>query len=107
VEPVGNVTVESVINSLSDGIYICDLERQITYWSESAIRITGWRQDDVVGKHCFDNVLCHIDKDGHKLCGNEHCPLHRAMVTGKSSMESQLIICSENGWTKNTYESYS
>lgn len=90
-EPVGNVTVEAVINSLSDGVYVCDLERMITYWSESATRITGWHQNDVVGKHCFDNVLCHIDKDGHQLCTNEFCPLHRAMVTGKLSRVSQLV----------------
>jgi len=70
------VNYKSVINSLSDGVYICDTERRITYWSESAVRITGWSQADVVGKHCFDNVLCHIDKDGHRLCENEFCPLH-------------------------------
>ena len=85
------VNYKSVIDSLSDGVYICDTERRITYWSESAVRITGWSQADVVGKHCFDNVLCHIDKDGHQLCENEFCPLHRAIVTGKLSRVSQLI----------------
>jgi len=83
--------IEDVIDSLCDGVYICDLERKITYWSRSAVRITGWRQDDVVGKHCSDNILCHIDKDGHQLCGKEFCPLHRAMVTGKLSRVSQLV----------------
>jgi serine phosphatase RsbU (regulator of sigma subunit) len=38
-----------------------------------------------MGKRCSDDVLAHVDKDGHRLCGREHCPLHRAMVTGKSS----------------------
>jgi PAS domain S-box-containing protein len=85
------VAIESVINSLSDGVYVCDLERRITYWSESAARITGWDQADVVGKHCFDNILCHVDKDGHELCGKEFCPLHRAIVTGKLSKVSQLV----------------
>jgi len=86
-----NLMIEDVIDSLCDGVYICDLERKITYWSKSAVRITGWSQDDVIGKHCFDNILCHIDKDGHQLCENEFCPLHRAMVTGKLSKVSQLV----------------
>ena len=90
-ESLGNVTIESVINSLNDGVYVCDLDRRITYWSESATRITGWRQEDVVGKHCSDNILCHIDKNGHHLCGKEFCPLHRSMVTDKFSKVSQLI----------------
>jgi sigma-B regulation protein RsbU (phosphoserine phosphatase) len=90
-EPAAKITVESLINSLSDGIYVCDLDRQIIYWSQAAVRITGWRAEDVVGKHCFDDILCHIDKDGHRLCGSEFCPLHRAMVTGKTSKVSQLV----------------
>ena len=90
-ESLAKVTVEAVINSLCDGVYVCDLERRITYWSKSAARITGWREEDVVGRQCLDNVLCHIDKDGRQLCGEEYCPLHRAMVTGKVSQVSQLV----------------
>ena len=90
-ESPANMTVEAIVNSLCDGIYVCDLERRITYWSRSAARITGWREEDVVGRQCFDNVLCHIDKDGRQLCDSEHCPLHRAMVTDKISEVSQLV----------------
>ncbi len=39
----------------------------------------------MVGRHCFDSLLSHVDKDGHELCGNEYCPLHRSIVTGASS----------------------
>ena len=90
-ELLGNVKIESIINSLNDGVYVCNLDRQIIYWSESAARITGWQQEDVVGKSCSDDILCHIDKNGHHLCGKEFCPLHRAMVTGKFSKVSQLV----------------
>jgi PAS domain S-box-containing protein len=86
-----HILAENVIDSLSDGLYICDRERKIIYWSKAAERITGWRSADVVGKHCFDDILCHIDKDGHHLCENEFCPLHRAIVTGKESLVSQLV----------------
>ena len=74
-----------ILDSLSDGVYVCDPDRRIVYWSKSAEKITGWRAEDVVGRRCLDNVLCHEDKDGHLLCGEEYCPLHRAMVTGASS----------------------
>jgi phosphoserine phosphatase RsbU/P len=74
-----------ILDSLGDGVYVCDRERRIVYWSKSAERITGWRSEDVLGKRCLDNVLCHEDKDGRRLCGEEHCPLHRSMVTGTSS----------------------
>jgi PAS domain S-box-containing protein len=74
-----------ILDSLSDGVYVCDRDRRIVYWSKSAEQITGWRADDVIGRRCLDNVLCHEDKDGRRLCGEEHCPLHRSMITGSSS----------------------
>ncbi|MCC6142794.1 MAG: SpoIIE family protein phosphatase [Candidatus Hydrogenedentes bacterium] len=74
-----------ILDSLNDGVYVTDLDRRILYWSRAAERITGWKQADVIGKQCSDNVLCHVDKDGHRLCGKEYCPLHRCIVTGNGS----------------------
>jgi PAS domain S-box-containing protein len=80
-----------ILDSLGDGVYVTDLERKITYWNKAAERITGWGPTDIVGCHCFDDILCHIDKDGHQLCGKEHCPLHRSIVTGVGS-ECPLVF---------------
>ncbi|UCD76203.1 MAG: SpoIIE family protein phosphatase [Phycisphaerales bacterium] len=88
---ISAVGVKDIIDSLSEGVYVCDLDRTITYWSRSAQRITGWEEADVVGRQCFDSVLCHIDKDGHQLCGEEYCPLHRAMITGTGTTGSLLV----------------
>lgn len=90
-EDPAHVDIRAIIDSLSDGVYVCDLDRRITYWSKSAERITGWTAEDVVGRHCFDNVLCHIDKDDHQLCGEEYCPLHRSIITGTGSNGSLLV----------------
>lgn len=79
------IGAEIILDSLGDGVYVTDTERKILYWNQSAERITGWRSEDIVGSRCFDNILAHVDKDGHPLCGEEHCPLHRSMVTGLGS----------------------
>jgi PAS domain S-box-containing protein len=92
-----DIDILAIVDSLSDGLYVCDLERRITYWSKSAERITGWTADDVIGLQCFDNVLCHIDKDGHPLCGQEYCPLHRSMITGTGSNGSLLVFAQSKG----------
>ena len=55
-------------------------------------RITGWESADVVGRRCLDGVLCHIDNNGHQLCGEEFCPLHRAMVTGTQSTVGIIVF---------------
>jgi len=87
------LTASSIIlDSLSDGVYVCDRDRRIVFWSKAAERITGWQASDVVGRRCLDDVLCHVDKDGHRLCGEEFCPLHRAMVTGATNTVGIIVF---------------
>ena len=76
------ISPEHILDAMSDGVYVCDRDRKIVYWSRKAETITGWRSEDVMGHSCNDNILNHIDKDGRPLCGEESCPLHRTMVTG-------------------------
>ena len=83
---------EVILDSLSDGVYVCDRDRRIVYWSTSAQRITGWQPADVVGRLCLEDVLCHEDRDGHRLCGEEHCPLHRSMVTGVTTTVPVIVF---------------
>src|SRR5579859_6066196 len=87
-----DLPIAEVLNSLPDGVYVTDTHRRILFWNQAAERITGWRKEDVVGKYCSDNVLAHLDKDGHPLCGCDLCPLHRSMVTGQPSTESMVIF---------------
>jgi phosphoserine phosphatase RsbU/P len=89
--PAGLATPE-LLHSLADGVYITDLNRRILFWNRAAERITGWLAAEVTGKSCFDDILAHVDKDGHALCGQEYCPLHRSIVTGQASTESVLVF---------------
>ncbi len=87
-----DVTSEVVLDSINDGLYVTDTNRKIVYWGKAAERITGWSAAEVVGKHCHDDVLCHIDKDGHQLCGEEYCPLHRSILTGQGSVVPIVVF---------------
>jgi PAS domain S-box-containing protein len=81
-----------ILDSLADGAYITDTERRILFWNRAAERITGWKAEEVVGHRCQDNILSHVDKDGHPLCGNETCPLRRSIITGQPSALPLLIF---------------
>lgn len=87
-----DLTSELVLDSLNEGVYVTDLDRTILYWGKAAERITGWPASEVIGRKCKDDVLCHVDKDGHRLCGEEYCPLHRSMVTGQSSKVPIIVF---------------
>jgi len=79
------VSPEAILGAMNVGVYVCDRDRRIVYWSKRAEAITGWRSEEVIGHACRDNILNHIDKDGRPLCGEESCPLHRTMVTGEEA----------------------
>lgn len=81
-----------VLESLADGLYITDPERRIVYWNAAATRITGWRPEEVLGRRCLEGLLCHVDKDGRRLCGRESCPLYRSIITGTESPSEILVF---------------
>jgi len=81
----------SALDYLNVAVYITDLDRRILLWNRKAEQITGYRADEVIGKACHETVLNHTDKDGHRLCDTEFCPLFRSMQVGKESKEPILV----------------
>ena len=76
---------ENILDSIGDGVYVTDCNRNIVFWNQAAERITGWKKEDVLGKPCKEGILCHTDKENRLLCGKDACPLHRAIITGKGA----------------------
>jgi diguanylate cyclase (GGDEF)-like protein/PAS domain S-box-containing protein len=69
------------LDNLHDGVYIVNRDRKIVYWNKGAERITGYTGDEVVGSHCWDNILMHVDDKGNHLCLNG-CPLLKVITSG-------------------------
>jgi diguanylate cyclase (GGDEF)-like protein/PAS domain S-box-containing protein len=72
---------DSLIDSLFEGAYFVDLEKQITFWNKAAERISGYTRDEVMSRRCSDNLLRHIDESGRQLC-LEGCPLSATLADG-------------------------
>ncbi len=81
-----------VLNALSDGVYVTDRDRRILFWNSAAKRLTGWDASQIVGTCCFDDILAHVDIDGHKLCGDDFCPLHRAIMQNQASRIPEIVF---------------
>ena len=55
---------ENLLDDLYDGLYFTDTNRKITFWNKGAEKITGYKSDEVVGSHCGDNILMHVNDQG-------------------------------------------
>lgn len=87
---------ETLIPHLYEGVYVVDRNRTIIYWNEGSERITGYKQEEVVNRHCFDNILQHVDYNGKQLCFGG-CPLHHTIQTGEIN-ESHVFLRHKEGY---------
>lgn len=72
---------KQMLENFYEGVYFVDADRTITFWNKGAERISGYRANEILGKHCYDNILNHVDDEGTKLCLNG-CPLQRSIDDG-------------------------
>lgn len=77
-----NLTYQKMLDNIYEGIYFVDPDRKITFWNKGAEAITGFTADEMIGSHCYDNKLNHVDDFGNKLCFNG-CPLHATIQDGQ------------------------
>lgn len=85
-----------ILDAISDGVYVTTDEREIVFWSEGAERITGYQAMDVVGKHCFDDILVHTDSKGHQLCFSG-CPLQDCIEHGIDRAVNEVFLKRSDG----------
>jgi diguanylate cyclase (GGDEF)-like protein/PAS domain S-box-containing protein len=80
--PIDDEFLRTTVETLTDGVYFVAPDREIKYWNQGAERITGYRAGDVVGHHCFENILDHVDAEGNSLCMTD-CPLAATIKDGR------------------------
>ncbi len=65
--------LETICDTMADGLFTVDLDGTITFWNKGAERITGFTAEDVLGKNCDilegDNCLGTGCVDGIRSCG--------------------------------------
>jgi PAS domain S-box-containing protein len=79
----------NILQSMEGGILTVDKNSKITSFNRSAEEITGFKQEEVLGKDC-----CDILKS--EFC-EEFCPLEDVLGTGKPVFNYEISITSRTG----------
>lgn len=85
-----------ILDNISDGVYVVDARRVISYWNKGAERLTGFTAADVMGKSCCDYLLTHIDAQGRSLC-EAACPAAQCLKDGQTR-QAQLYLHHKDGY---------
>jgi diguanylate cyclase (GGDEF)-like protein/PAS domain S-box-containing protein len=86
---------QGALDALSDGVYIVDTERRIVYWNAAAERIAGYSSAEMLGSHCHDNRLMHVNDAGVQLCKG-FCPLAATLCDG-APREDEVYLHHRDG----------
>lgn len=85
-----------IIDSMFDGVYIVNPERQIIFWNKAAERISGYPAERMLGSYCYDNILDHVTEGGRQLCF-DGCPLHATIANGQPC-EAEVFLRHAEGY---------
>jgi len=72
----------TILESLSVGLCVIDMDKKIVFWSDGAVAVTGHPRHEAVGRSCVEQDSLHCDAAGCEFCG-EDFPLARAIKTAQ------------------------
>jgi PAS domain S-box-containing protein len=79
----------TLVNSIADGIYSVDLDMRLTSFSRSAEKMTGYREEEVLGLECrdvFHSSVCETD-----------CPLQWTLKHQQPIQNCTATLVGKNG----------
>jgi PAS domain S-box-containing protein/diguanylate cyclase (GGDEF)-like protein len=80
----------TVLESLTTGVYLVDLERRIVFWNEGAERITGYLRQEVMGQVCRENLLSEKNEN-HAVMSDAARSLEEVLRDGKSVVAEAFV----------------
>jgi len=90
-----DIIYKEILDNLYDGVYFVDRDRTIRYWNKGAELLSGYSSAEVVGTHCRNNLLMHVDTNGGSLC-HGGCPLHTTIQSGLKG-EAEAFLHHKDG----------
>lgn len=93
----------AVLDAAVDGFLEVSSDLQITFFSKGAESLTGWKSEDVMGRHCHEVLMPH-SPDNEPLCNK--CPLQRAFRYNAPVSNVETLIRSRDGednWVSCSY----
>lgn len=83
-----NEHLQTILDSVADGVFTVDRNMRITSYNRAAEEITGFTQDEAIGRRCYDILRTDV-------CFST-CPVKEAMETGQSVINRELDIVAKD-----------
>ncbi len=78
-----------ILDSIADGVFTVDSDHKITSFNRAAEEITDIKQDEAIGRYCWEVFKASICE--------KHCLLRDTMQTGRSYINQPVFILNADG----------
>ncbi|TEU19131.1 MAG: PAS domain-containing protein, partial [Gammaproteobacteria bacterium] len=86
---------ETILNSVSEGIYGVDLDGNCSYINKSLTNILGWDESDMIGKHQHE-IMHHTHADGTPHLSKD-CPVYATFQDGVQKFIDEDMFWKKDG----------
>ncbi|HEY5513684.1 MAG TPA: PAS domain S-box protein [Geomonas sp.] len=87
--------LQLILDAAGEGIYGVDLEGRVTFANPAAAQMTGWYQEDLLGKRQH-SLLHHTRSDGTPYPADE-CPIYAAFSDGMTRQVNDEVFWRKDG----------
>lgn len=84
-----NIPLESVLDSVPEGIFTVDMDWNITFFNQTAVQISGVPADQAVGQKCWEVLASSV-------CDRE-CPMQPCFKEGRAVVSRSGFVFSPDG----------
>ncbi|MGI6393165.1 MAG: sigma-54 interaction domain-containing protein [bacterium] len=84
-----NISYESILESISDGVFTVNLDWKVTFFNKAAEKITGIKREEAIGKFCHE-----VFKSN--MCETE-CALRKTINSGNPVINKTGFIINSSG----------
>ena len=81
--------------SIGDGVYTIDREEKITFINHEALRLLGFQESELLGKHAHEYIH-YKDKNSKKVSSKE-CKIHTSMLRGEKVSDNNDAMIKKDG----------
>lgn len=86
---------DALLSSIADGVYVVDMNRNVTMFNNSAEEMTGWTQKEAIGLKCWTVMNLKNEQD-ISICQKD-CPAMAVWNTGTNVIRNDTCFAKHRG----------
>lgn len=86
---------EALLAGIADGVYVVDMDRNLTMFNDAAGEMTGWKDTEAIGIKCW--TVMNLKNDTDESVCQKDCPAMAVWNTGENVLRDDTCFVKKRG----------